>query len=59
MLRYPPQYLSVLSAIGTQSQSLISIASQNPMEAYCHMLQGGIHKTVQGLGSPWKLARPE
>lgn len=59
MLRYPPQYLSVLSDVGTQSQSLISIASQNPMEAYCHMLQGGIHKTVQGLGSPWKLARPD
>ncbi|XP_076103668.1 uncharacterized protein LOC143072558 isoform X3 [Mytilus galloprovincialis] len=57
LLRNPPQYMSVLADIGKEKQSLISIASQNPMETYCYMFQGGVHKTLQGIGSPWQLTR--
>ncbi|XP_052101126.1 uncharacterized protein LOC127735075 isoform X1 [Mytilus californianus] len=57
LLRNPPQYLSILADIGKEKQILISIASQSPMETYCYMFQGGAHKTLQGIGSPWQLSR--
>ena len=56
LLRNPPQYLSLLTDVG--GQSLISIASQKPMEAFCYMFEGGNGKPLQGVGAPWKLAGP-
>lgn len=56
-LKNPPQYLDVMTGLGAEGQSLILVASQNPMEAFCYLLQGGKQTPLQGLGSPWMISR--